>query len=248
MSKNKNIQEMFKKEFDVEIMKQRILDKERKENMKSKNIFKLVFAPICLVAIISGILLLNSNKELKSNIHEQNIETKDNVELNIYDVNQISQGALKFGDEVRTDSYNEKIPKNIWEKIMGEFKIINGISYEDFTNRIPKNFVQLNFYTISLKGYKDANNDYRTHDYVFEYQTDNSGKVYIALCKDEKPLRDYSVVFKGKKSKIGNTELEISQYNNQYLVTFEFENVNYDIETTNITKQELTDLLTSIIK
>lgn len=60
-------------------------------------------------------------------------------------------------------------------------------------------------------------------------------------------MRDYFFEFKGKKSQIGNTELEIAQYNNKYMATFEFNNVDYDIETTDITENELLELLQSIL-
>ena len=39
-----------------------------------------------LIAIISGILLINDNKELNPDIYKSNIETKDNVNLYIIDV------------------------------------------------------------------------------------------------------------------------------------------------------------------
>lgn len=167
------------------------------------------------------------------------------TELNIYKVAHLANLDM----DVKYENYNQKMPYEIWKKILEEFKVANGISYENFTNKIPEKFDYLNFYTISLRGYKDANlpNEYSKHDYVFEYRTENDGKIFIALCKDEKPLRDYEFEFKGEKSKIGNTELEISQYNDKYIVGFEFNNVHYDIETDKITETELLELLESIL-
>ena len=43
MSNNRNIKKMFEREFDIEIMKQKILEEERKEKMNLKNIFKYQF-------------------------------------------------------------------------------------------------------------------------------------------------------------------------------------------------------------
>lgn len=176
---------------------------------------------------------------------KENKEESVKNELNIYKIASLTSSDM----DVKYDNYNQKMPPEIWEKILEEFKVANGISYENFTNNIPEKFVYLNFYTISLRGYKDADlpNEYRKHDYVFEYRTENGGKILIALCKEEEPLRDYYFEFKGKKSQIGNTELEISQYNNKYMATFKFDNVNYDIETTDITENELLELLQSIL-
>lgn len=43
-------------------------------------------------------------------------------------------------------------------------------------------------------------------------------------------------------------ELKIFKYNELYFTEFKYKDINFDIETTNITEQELTDLLLSIIK
>ena len=57
--------------------------------------------PICLIAIISGILLINDNKELNPDIYKSNIETKDNVNLYINDVSKMTQGVLSSDADVK---------------------------------------------------------------------------------------------------------------------------------------------------
>ena len=53
---------------------------EKGAKMKNKsNIWKWSFVPICLVVAISGILLINDNKELNPNIFKPNIETKETI-------------------------------------------------------------------------------------------------------------------------------------------------------------------------
>ena len=49
-------------------------------------------------------------------------------------------------------------------------------------------------------------------------------------------------------SNINNLELKIFKYNELYFTKFNYKGINFDIETSNITEQELTDLLVSIIK
>lgn len=226
------------------------------KNKKSKKIIYVITSSAAVFIFGFGIILgtnrLNNN-QVQNDTHYGISDLQDiknnkeslKTELNIYRVSSLTSSDM----DVKIDNYNQKMPQEIWKKILEEFKVTNGISYEDFTNKIPEKFMYCNFYTISTRGYKDNNlsNEYRKHDYVFEYRTENNGKILIALCKNEKPLRDYEFEFKGKKSQIGNTELEIAQYNNKYMATFEFNNVNYDIETTDITENELLELLQSIL-
>ena len=47
----------------------------------------------------------------------------------------------------------------------------------------------------NLKKVFKVSNEYRKHDYVFEYRKDNDGEIIIALCKEEEPLRDYFFYF-----------------------------------------------------
>ena len=72
--------------------------------------------------------------------------------------------------------------------------------------------------------------------------------ITIAFSEIDKPLRDYYIDNQELKSKIGDVELEISQYKNMYIVTFSYNNLNFDIETNGITEDELVELLVSIIK
>lgn len=227
--------------------------------MKYKKSRKIIYGITSSVAVFIlgfGIIIstntLNNNQiqdnpygiaDLQSD--KQNEKESLKTELNIYKVASLTNSDM----DVKIENYSPKLPEWIWQEILEEFENEMGISKEDFEAKIPDKFISSNFYSSSIKGYKDANlpNEYKIHDYVFEYRTENSGQIFIAICKDEKPLRDYYFEFKGEESQIGNTELEISQYNNKYIATFKFNNVNYDIQTTDITENELLELLLSIL-
>ena len=88
------------------------------------------------------------------------------------------------------------------------------------------------------------------HDYVFDYHTEDNitRNITIAFSEIDEPLRDYYIDNHELKSKIGDVEMEISQYENMYIVTFSYNNLNFDIEANGITEDELVELLVSIIK
>ena len=75
----------------------------------------------------------------------------------------------------------------------------------------------------------------------------NLNDIKIAFSEIEAPIRDYFIGDGDKISKIGNVELKVSQWENMYIVTFEYNDIYFDIETTGITESQLVDLLKSII-
>ena len=73
--------------------------------------------------------------------------------------------------------------------------------------------------------------------------------IIIAFSEIEEPIRDYYIDGGNKISKIGDVELKITQSESQemYIVTFEYKDIYFDIETTGITEDQLVDLLKSLI-
>lgn len=205
---------------------------EKAMKKKNNNLWKWSFVPICLVAIISGILLIN-NKESKPNIYKPNIETKDNVNLYINDVSKTTQGVLRFDADVKITSI-ENIPY---------FKEITDI-------KIPDDFDNQEAHEIYVKPDRENNEYSILQSYVSNYSnTENDRDIRVSFSKENKPIRDYYFSEEGSKmSKINNFELKIFKFNELYFTEFNYKGINFDIETTNITEQELTDLLLSIIK
>ncbi len=230
MSTNENIKKMFEREFDKELMKQRILDKERKKNMNLKTLYKWSVASFCLVAIISGIVLSN-HKELKSNQYEPSIESKNHVCMYINNVQEMSQGTLKFNAEV----------KRIDVENLPYFKEIENIN-------LPNDFDTKQASAIYIDSDKEESQTLQS--YVFNYSNTKKNRyIRVSFSKENKPIRDYYFPEDGSKmSKINNIELKIFKYNELYFTEFHYKNINFDIETTNITEQELTNLLLSILK
>lgn len=146
-------------------------------------------------------------------------------------------------------SYFDKLPHDVWMSVSEEFQNGTGIGYEEFTGRIPNTFELDNFYSISARGYKDADlkDGYSLHDYVFDYRTENGGEATIALCSFEAPIRDcYIMCDNPEQSEINGISVVVYGYRNSFMVQFSYKNVNYDIETNDITYEELLALLTGI--
>lgn len=233
MTKNRNIKKMFEKEFDIGLMKQKILNQERKRNMNLKTIYKWALVPICLVAILSGLLLFNNNKELKPTIYEPNIETKENVNMYINDISNLSQGTLRIDADVQ---------------IINDFHLPYFKEIENII--VPNDLDKQNAYAIYTKLDKDSKEYNVLQSYVFHYSNTESNKdIRLAFSKENKPVRDYYFTEEGSKiSKINDIELKIFKYEELYFTEFNYKGINFDIETTNINEQELTNLLVSIIK
>ena len=87
--------------------------------------------------------------------------------------------------------------------------------------------------------------DNTLNNYVIEYFNDER-RITIAYSKTNTPIRDY-FIDDGKSSIINNTNLVISKYNTMYIVTFKYNDVYFDIQTSNIKENELITLLESII-
>lgn len=147
-------------------------------------------------------------------------------------------------------AYYEKLPERAWEAVLEDFHAFTGISYEDFTSRLSDALEISSFYSLSTRGYKDGalENEYRLHDYVFEGRTAKEGHVTIALCSFEEPLRDcFFTCDNPKQSQINGVPLVIYGYANSYMVQFSYQNVNYDIETSDLSLDELTALLMNLL-
>ncbi|MGM9606788.1 MAG: hypothetical protein ACI3XJ_04690 [Oscillospiraceae bacterium] len=165
-------------------------------------------------------------------------------------VNEVD-GLLSADMDVEYSSYtDEKLPYEVWKEILDDFQEFTGIRYEDFISKVPDTWESQNFYSLAVRGYKDAGlqDEYRLHDYVFDYRTQTGGVVTIGLCAFEAPLRDCLILCDDpRQSEINGVPLVIYGDEDLYLVQFSFENVNYDIETNHVPLEELEELLSGLL-
>ena len=225
MSKKSNT-EVY--DFDKDTMKKQILTTYEKKSSSNKY-FKLSLIPLSLVIIFVGVFLI------KNITFSKNVYTRaSGASINVNEVIEEASAFKQTSSEPKTETSNINL---VWPNILKD-----GIT-------LPKDLTKENGYAIYTKNsetgqYTDLNS------YVYEYfNNSDKRKIRLAFSETEKPLRDYYFNTQNtKKSNINNYELVIFQYGDTFYTEFTYKGYNFDIETTNITKTELTSLLKSILK
>lgn len=232
---NNELKERIRKNIKEEIAISNI----RKEfGMKTNKNKKLVYAisSICAVFIL-GIGIIVGTSKLNNNIFQDNSleigKTEDkglNIELNINILKDMSMTSL--------DADTKTIEL---EQLPEEFMFMKNLL-------IPEEYEFENSYTVFTRDDKEVAEYNKLHDYILNYRKDDLNNIKISFSKVEPPIRDYFIQEGDKISKIGDVGLKISQWKEMYIVTFEYKDIYFDIETTGITEKQLVSLLKSIIE
>lgn len=227
----------MKKEFDKDKNYNEILSNiERVENMKNFKLKYILASTVTFIVLFAVILRIssinNTPNEIigEKDINEDDSTSKIEIALDINEIKDLEMMSLDVDIEIINIS-------NIPER----FEFMNNI-------KIPSEYKINDSYNIYTKSGINANEYDVLHDYVFNYKKDNTNTIKIAFSEIEKPIRDYYINGGNKVSKIGESEIIISQYNKMYIVSFKYNDIYFDIETVGISQEELVDLLTSIIK
>ena len=209
------------------------------EQKRKKKVLTRTVISICCMCLV---ILLGFGMWQKGNQSKQ--QTGDNE--NLFVVNQVD--SITSADmDVQFSYYNDLSALEL-ETVHKNFESAIGMSYETFTAKIPVTFVSRSFHSVDVPA--DATKtEYITHDYVFEYQTKNNGEATIAICSVDEPLRDcFYECDNPEQSEINGVAVIIYGCRDSFMMRFSYKNVNYDIETVNITREELKDLLTGIMR
>ena len=234
---NNNLKEKIRKNVKEEIAISNIRKEFDMKTNKSKKIIYIV-SSVCAVLILCigifvGVSKLNNNLLKNDNVQLGEAESEENnldVVLNINKLKELAKTSLDL------DIKSMKI-----ESLPDKFKFIESVN-------IPEGYNLESSYNIYVRNDMNTEEYNVLHDYVFNYKESSENSIIIAFSEIEKPLRDYYIDGGEKVSKIGETELVISQWEQMYIVTFEYKGIYFDIETTGITENELVDLLESIIE
>lgn len=231
---------LLKEIFDEKLNKEQIYDSiimKVEENKKAKirnNIIKFATLPVCAMLIMSFLLVKqNTNKNLANSgtqITENQEQNKNSDSIKINKIQTIGMARLDAKVEEITNGFN--IPF---------FEVFEGIV-------VPKDLDKFNPYKLFIKG-ENSKEYNKLANYVYSYYNSETNRsINIAFSDTMKPLRDYRLEDIGNISTINGITLKIYQYEDLYMTEFNYQGYNFDIETANITQEELIELLKSLIK
>ena len=205
--------------------------------MKTNKNRKILYAisSICAVFILGIGIFIGTGKMNNTGLEIGKTEVNKNKEESL--VVELNINKLKVMEMTSLDADIKTIDI---DKLPEEFKFMENLL-------IPEGYEFENSYTVYTRENINIEEYNILHDYILNYRKDDLNNIKIAFSKVEKPLRDYFIQDGDKISKIGDVELKISQCEEMYIVTFEYEDIYFDIETTGITENQLVDLLESLI-
>ncbi len=233
--------EKLKNAIDKDINKTKnynlVINNMDKGSNNKKHLWKLCFVPICLSILIIGIMFINQNRLTNELSQNFNTDEEQNLKLNINILNNDEIISLDTNVDIILDN-NINIPY--------PFK------YDGGEIIIPHDLDKSNTYIVYTNANKDSYDSLSynvLYNYILCYTNDNGRNIKVAYSKDNIPIRDYFFKDNGlKTTTINGIELKIYQFENNYFTNFNYNNYNFDIETSNITEKELSDFLLSIIK
>ncbi len=211
----------------------KIIKKIEGVNMKDKKIvWKISLIPICLAIILGNILFINyKNDENKSlNSKTSYSDSKENIEIYINNIDKLGATLIDADEKVVNEEEN-----SIWISILSNIVI-------------PEQLEKKESYMLYTRKDKESPYDI-LNSYVYNYYNEETlSSIRISFSNKNKPLRDYHFSEEGaKETTINNVKMKIFKYENIYFTEFNYKDYNFDIETTNITQDELINLLKSII-
>lgn len=235
---------IFKKLYSNKINKDdnyKIILSSIENNSVKYGIWKKVLVPVCSLIIICVLVLININERKESfKSNEQIDDTNRNYNIYINNNNNTNSSSSYSSNDVYDIDYSKKVEID-YEKLMESSKYSFLIDLE-----IPDDLNDRQYKEVYVK--ENENSGYNLlKNYEFLYQYDNR-KIMISFSDNYEVLKNESYEDNIKISKIDDTEVVIYQDGKLYIATFIYNNISFTIKTNNIKKEELINLLISIIE
>lgn len=247
--KNDDLKKMIQKNVRENIAISAIKEEINMKKIKNKKMFYSVLSTaaifmVCMV-VIAGSKIKIGEKEKLNIIAKQDKQqgTEDlrveklKTELNINEIDEDGMGLTNLDADIQAIKLSE-LPE--------EFNFIKNI-------KLPEGYKLEEGYNIYVRTNRDIAKYDKLHDYVFNYKKESDNEIgnniRIAFSKLEEPIRDYGISENDKKSTIAGIEMSIyhSQELKMYMAGFKCNDLYFDIETVDITENELVELLESIV-
>lgn len=220
MPKSKNFKEKFDKEFNIENMHEKILFQIRSEKQVKKRYPYLAFASFLI--IFGSIVLLPPVTQ----------KLQNNNKIYINEISDLSTISVTLSSNYNIEEEKITAQRTVDDDIIEKVKLPSDLTLNDR-------------YNVYLKNDLNDNEDI-LHDEVLYYSS-KERTAKISYSSVSKPLQNYNLSEDALISKINNTAVKIYTYEDLYLSNFVYNQVYYFIETKNFSKNELIDLIESII-
>lgn len=228
----KNMKEIF----DYKINKNKIHDSILMEGNVKVKTYKYLVSSFIILIICGVLFIFNNRKEdvLIDNSFNDN-KTDDEIIFN----------NLNIGNESKSSADIDGRTVNItMDELYSEYSFVKEFN-------IPSDITSNRVFKYYSKDYtKGMNSEYNIFEgYEIIYYTQNNRNIDIFMLKNnEVRARCYSINLEDMNvSKINNANVKIMVNGNNYIAIFSYNNINYDIETNGISKEEFINLLNSII-
>lgn len=220
MNKN-SFYQMFDDKFNKDKIYQEVLEKHEK---KKRNVIKCCFVP---AVFLLGVVIFFATKDL---FYEEDQNILEDKEDQIY-VNEI----------VSEDDLSDDI-SNLDVKILNTDS--SSFSVTPLEVQVPSDLELDSIYFVYVKDQKSG--EYTIiHDTIETYKGDDRA-LNIAYSLLGEVLRDVDVP-EGKMSVIQDTNVMISSMDESFIIEFQYDGVNYDIESYHLTLDEVLMIVRSII-
>lgn len=220
MNKN-SFYQMFDDKFNKDKIYQEVLEKHDK---KKRNVIKCCFVP---AVFLLGVVIFFATKDL---FYEEDQNILEDKEDQIY-VNEI----------VSEDDLSDDI-SNLDVKILNTDS--SSFSVTPLEVQVPSDLELDSIYFVYVKDQKSG--EYTIiHDTIETYKGDDRA-LNIAYSSLGKVLRDVDVPV-GRMSVIQDTNVMISSMDESFIIEFQYDGVNYDIESYHLTLDEVLMVVRSII-
>ena len=213
------------------------------ENKNRKFIWKKVLVPVGCSLVVFGIILININQNKNSFKSSEQIKDIDDIYINNNLYTNTNNGNI-----VTSFSSNDMIGDDV-KKIDIDYEIlIKKIDYSFLKDiLIPDDLNNREYKEVYIKN--DDNSGYNfLQNYEVIYKDNNDRSIVMLISDKDESNKNESLEDNIKISKINDVEVVIYQDESLYKVNFIYNDKSFNIRTNSVSKEELVNLLSSIIK